>query len=133
MKIVDEFKEFINRGNVIDLAVGVIIGGAFTSIVTSLTDDIISPILGMLTGGINLSDLTAQIGSATLTYGAFLQAIINFFIIALVVFFMVKAINKATSLAARKKEAEEAAQEEQVDETLVTLQEIRDLLKKDSK
>ena len=103
MKIVKEFKEFIMRGNVMDLAVGVIIGGAFSAIVTSLTDDIISPILGLF-GGLDLSDLVAKIGDVEIRYGAFITAIINFLIMALVIFLMVKAINKAMSIGKKKEE-----------------------------
>ncbi|MBQ3285654.1 MAG: large conductance mechanosensitive channel protein MscL [Ruminococcus sp.] len=102
-KFFGEFKEFIMRGNVMDLAVGVIIGGAFSAIVTSLTDDIISPILGLF-GGLDLSDLVAKIGDVEIRYGAFITAIINFLIMALVIFLMVKAINKAMSIGKKKEE-----------------------------
>ena len=102
-KFFGEFKEFIMRGNVMDLAVGVIIGGAFSAIVTSLTDDIISPILGLF-GGLDLSDLVAKIGDVEIRYGAFITAIINFLIMALVIFLMVKGINKAMSIGKKKEE-----------------------------
>jgi len=105
-----EFKEFIARGNVMDLAVGVIIGGAFSAITTSLINDIIMPVLGILTGSISFAALSVQIGPAVITYGNFIQAILNFLVMALVVFFLVKAVNKATSL--RKKEEEVAAEPE---------------------
>ena len=105
-KFFSEFKEFVMRGNVMDLAVGVIIGGAFSAIVTSLTDDIISPLLGLI-GGMDFSDLVLQIGDVQVRYGAFITAIINFLIMALVIFLMVKAINKAMSIG--KKKEEEAA------------------------
>lgn len=130
-KFFDEFKAFISRGNVIDLAVGVIIGGAFTAIVTSLTTDIISPLLAMATGGVNLSALSVKVGSADLMYGNFIQAIINFLIIALVVFLIVKAINKIESMA--KKKEEEKAEEPKPDEQIVLLEQIRDLLKEQKK
>lgn len=104
MKIVKEFKEFIMRGNVMDMAVGVIIGGAFTAIVTSLTEDIISPILGIF-GGANFDSLKAEFLGITLNYGKFITAIINFLIIALIIFLMVKGINKVMSIG--KKEVEE--------------------------
>lgn len=104
MKIVKEFKEFIMRGNVMDLAVGVIIGGAFGAIVTSLTDDIISPILGIF-GGMDFSDLAVNINGANIAYGKFLTAVINFLIMALIIFLMVKGVNKVMSLG-KKKEAE---------------------------
>ncbi len=107
-----EFKEFLNRGNVMDMAVGIIIGGAFTAIVNSLVDDIINPILGIF-GGMNFEDLTVSLGGdATLRYGSFITAIINFLIMALVVFFLVKAINSSTKkLKDRKPKEEEAPTE----------------------
>ena len=96
-----EFRDFIARGNVMDMAVGVIIGGAFTSIVTSLNEDIISPILGLF-GGKNFDKLSLNIlGEVTLNYGKFLTAVFNFLIMALVVFCMMKAVNKATEKAKR--------------------------------
>ena len=123
-----EFKEFISRGNVMDMAVGIIIGGAFTSIVSSLVADIITPIIGMLLCGVNFSELAITVGSAQLTYGNFIQAIINFLIIAWVVFMMVKAMNKM-----KKKEEEKPAEPEapaEPPEDIVLLREIRDSLKK---
>ena len=93
-----EFKEFISRGDVMDLAVGVIIGGAFKSIVDSLVNDIIMPIITMITGKVDLSGLSLQIGSAKLSYGNFISAIINFLIISIVIFLLVKSINKAEHL-----------------------------------
>ncbi len=98
-----EFREFILRGNVVDLAVAVIIGGAFGAIVTSLTNDIIMPLIGVLLGGIDFSGLTIQVGEATVAYGNFIQAVINFLIIGLVLFLVVKAMNKAVTLGAKKK------------------------------
>ena len=106
MKIVKEFKEFIMRGNVMDLAVGVIIGGAFSAIVTSLTDDIISPVLGIF-GGLNFDQLSVNINGANIMYGKFITAIINFLIMALIIFLMVKAINKIMSLGKKKEEEPE--------------------------
>ncbi len=101
-----EFKEFISKGNVMDMAVGIIIGGAFTAIVTSLVDDVIMPIISLLTGGFDFSALCIVLGegegAATLNYGAFIAAIINFLIIAVVVFCLIKSINKF------KKKQEEA-------------------------
>ena len=93
-----EFKEFISKGNVMDLAVGVIIGGAFKAIVDSLVNDIIMPIITMITGKVDLSALSIKIGSATLSYGKFISAIINFLIIAIVIFLMIKSINKTQDL-----------------------------------
>lgn len=104
-KFFGEFKEFIMRGNVMDLAVGVIIGGAFSAIVKSLTDDIISPILGIF-GGMDFSELVANVNGAEIRYGAFITAIINFLIMAFIIFLMVKGINKVMSLGKKKVEEE---------------------------
>lgn len=90
-----EFKEFINQGNAMDLAVGVIIGAAFKAIVDSLVGDIISPLIGMITGGINFDALSLKVGSAELMYGKFITALINFLIVAFVLFLIVKGLNKA--------------------------------------
>lgn len=100
----NEFKKFIMRGNVIDLAVGVIIGAAFQAIVTSLTTDIISPILGIF-GGMNFDQLSFTINGAVIGYGKFLTAVINFLIMAFVIFLLVKLINKIMSIG--KKPVEE--------------------------
>ena len=89
-----EFKKFIARGNVMDLAVGVIIGGAFQAIVTSLVNDLITPVISMITGNVNFDELVVKVGEAELKYGNFISAIINFLIVALVIFLMIKAINK---------------------------------------
>ena len=104
-KFFGEFKEFVMRGNVLDLAVGVIIGAAFGAIVTSLCDDIISPLLGSI-GGMNFDQLSVDINGATLMYGKFITAIINFLIMALVIFLIVKGINKL--MAVGKKPEPEA-------------------------
>jgi len=88
-----EFREFAIRGNVIDLAVAVIIGGAFGKIVTSFVDDIIMPLIGLLIGGIDFKSLALQVGSAKVTYGSFIQNVVDFIIIAIVIFLMVRAIN----------------------------------------
>ena len=129
MKILDEFKEFISRGNVIDMAVGVVVGGAFTKIVNSLVEDILTPIVNMLTGKADVTDLSVSIGSATLNYGVFLQSIINFLIIAGSVFLMVKAMNTLRDMTFKKKEEEEAPEEVQDPTQEELLTEIRDLLK----
>lgn len=100
-----EFKEFIARGNVMDLAVGVIIGGAFSAITTSLINDLIMPLLGILTGSISFAALTVQVGPAVITYGNFIQAVLNFLVMALVVFWMVKAVNKVSSLGKKEDDA----------------------------
>ena len=108
-KFIEEFKAFINRGNVMDMAVGVIIGGAFTSIVTSLVEDILSPIIGLF-GGKNFDSLSVNIlGEVTLNYGKFITAVVNFLIMAVVVFLIVKAMNTAAAKFSKKEEAVEAA------------------------
>lgn len=122
----NEFKDFAIKGNVLDLAVGVVMGSAFGAIVTSLVEKIIMPLVGILVGGVNIADLSIKVGNATLGYGAFLQAIINFLIIAFSIFLFVKAINTATS---KFKNAEEEAGPA-VDPQLELLKEIRDLLAK---
>lgn len=109
MKIAKEFKEFIMRGNVFDLAVGVVIGTAFSAIVTSIVNDIFMPVIGLITGGINIETLSVTFGSgenaAVLKYGAFLNSVITFFIIALFLFLLVKGINRMRNLHAKKEEA----------------------------
>ena len=92
--MIKEFKEFISRGNVVDLAVGVIIGGAFGKIVTSLVDNIIMPLVGIIIGGIDFSNLAVNIGRARLEYGLFIQNVVDFLIVAFCIFIFVKAINK---------------------------------------
>lgn len=123
-KTIKEFKEFISKGNVIDLAVGVIIGGAFSKIVSSLVNDIIMPLIGIVIGGINLTNLTLKLGDATVNYGVFLQNILDFLIVALCIFIFVKIINKFN----RKKETPLAPPKK--DDKTILLEEIRDLLKK---
>lgn len=104
-----EFKKFIMRGNVIDLAVGVIIGGAFQAIVSSLVDDIVTPLLGIILGKVDFSSLAVKIGAATINYGKFITAIINFFIMALVIFAIIKVINDVSERLRKKPEEEEPA------------------------
>ena len=108
-----EFKKFILRGNVIDLAVGVIIGGAFQSIVKSLVDDIVMPLVGMVTGNIDFSQRVWRIGegefAATVTWGNFVTAILNFLIMSFVIFCFIKLINKISEKASKKKDEPEAA------------------------
>lgn len=106
---ISEFKEFIMRGNVLDLAVGVIIGGAFQAIVSSLVDDILMPVIGIILGKVDFSALAVQIGDATITYGKFITAIINFLIMAFVIFLIVKGINKVSEKLSKKEEAPAAA------------------------
>ncbi len=119
-----EFKEFIARGNVLDLAVGVIIGGAFSAITTSLINVIIMPLLGILTGSVSFAALTVTIGGAVICYGNFIQAILNFLVMALVVFCIVKGFN---AMHKKKEEAPAAPPAPSKEEVLLT--EIRDLLK----
>lgn len=122
--LLSEFKTFIARGNVMDMAVGVIIGGAFSNITNSLINDIVMPILGIFTDSISFAELAVKIGPAVITYGNFIQAILNFLIMALVVFCMVKTIN---SFHRKKQEAPPAPPAPSAEEKLLT--EIRDLLK----
>ena len=126
--MVKEFKEFISRGNVMDMAVGIIIGGAFTAIVTALVDSILMPIIGAICGGFSVEDMSITIGNAAIGYGAFIQAVINFLLVAWVLFIIIKAMNKAKSVVAKE---EEPAPEEPapVPEDIALLTEIRDLLK----
>lgn len=126
-KFLQEFKAFAMRGNVVDLAVGVIIGGAFSSITTSLINDIIMPLLGILTGSISFADLSVSIGSAVITYGNFIQAVLNFLVMAFVVFCMVKALNRLHKKPEEAPAAPPAPPEPSAEEKLLT--EIRDLLK----
>lgn len=103
-----EFKKFIMRGNVIDLAVGVIIGGAFQAIVNSLVEDIVTPLLGIILGKVDFSNLAVTIGEASIGYGKFITAVINFFIMALVIFAIVKTINDVSDRLHKKSEEESA-------------------------
>ena len=132
MKLFDEFKAFVIRGNVVDLAVGVIIGGAFGKIVTSLVNDIFMPIIGMILGNVNFTSLEIKLGEpvegaeqAAIRYGAFIQEIVNFLIIALCIFMVIKVINK---MQKKKEEAPAPAPEPTKEEVLLT--EIRDALNK---
>ncbi len=127
-KFFAEFKEFISKGDVMSMAVGIIVGGAFTAIVSSLVADVITPLIGIIVGGINLSGIVINVGEAQLLIGNFLQAIINFLLTAFVLFLVVKALNKFN----RKKEApqEEAPKEPEIPADIALLTEIRDLLKK---
>lgn len=123
----NEFKTFAMKGNVLDLAVGVVMGSAFGAIITALVEKIIMPIVGILVGGVDISGLSLKVGEASLGYGAFLQAIINFLIIAFSIFLFVKAINTAANKLKREQKIEEVAK---VDPQIELLTEIRDLLKK---
>jgi len=142
-KILGEFKKFITRGNVIDMAVGIIVGTAFTAIVNSLVKDILMPFIGLIIGGISFVDLKVVITAATETtaevainYGTFIQKIIDFLIIALVVFFIVRTINRMRERLEARRKVEEAIKEASpppmpvVPADIVLLTEIRDLLEK---
>jgi large conductance mechanosensitive channel len=126
---IEEFKAFAVKGNVIDLAVAVVIGAAFGKIVSSLVDNIIMPIVGMLVGGIDLRSLNYSVGSASIAYGTFLQAVVDFVIIALVIFVVIKAMNHAQELTAKKAAAAPATPAEPSDEVKL-LREIRDSLRR---
>ena len=128
-EMVKEFKEFISKGNVMDMAVGFIIGGAFTAIVNSLVESILMPIIGVISGGMSVADMSVTVGNAVIGYGAFIQAIIDFLLVALVLFFIIKALNKAKAAVA-KEEEEAPAEPEEVPADIALLTEIRDLLKK---
>ncbi len=123
-KFLQEFKTFAMRGNVMDLAVGVIVGGVFSSITNSLINDIIMPIVGIFVSQASFADLTLSVGGAVITYGNFIQAVLNFVILAFVVFCMVKAVNRVAHTQ-KKEEAPPPAPSHE--EKLLT--EIRDLLK----
>ncbi|MBC6003181.1 MAG: large-conductance mechanosensitive channel protein MscL [Paeniclostridium sordellii] len=134
-KFIKEFKEFAVKGNIIDLAVGVVIGGAFSKIVTSLVNDIIMPVVGILTGGINFSEykitLKEAIGNlpaVTLNLGNFIQTTVNFFIIAFCIFLFIKAINNM-KLSNNKVEAS-VTKEKEASEEVLLLRDIKELLKK---
>ncbi len=124
-----EFKDFIAKGNVMDMAVGIIIGAAFTAIVGSLVNDLINPLISLFMGGIDFSNLGVKLGegedAAVFAYGKFIMAIINFLIIAFVVFLLVKAVNNM-----KKEEEEEAPAEDPGPSEIDLLKEIRDALKK---
>ncbi|KOE69736.1 hypothetical protein D18P1_0306670 [Aggregatibacter actinomycetemcomitans serotype f str. D18P1] len=131
MSFIKEFREFAMRGNVVDMAVGVIIGGAFGKIVSSLVADVFMPVLGILTGGMDFKDLkfvlepaNGDIPAVTLNYGVFIQNVFDFVIIAFAIFMMIKALNKLK----KPEVVEEALAEPSTEEKLLT--EIRDLLKK---
>ncbi len=127
MALFTDFKKFISKGNVMDLAVGVIIGGAFGKIVSSLVGDVIMPLVGVILGGIDFAGLTAQVGEATIAYGIFIQNIVDFIIIALCVFLFVRLLNKFK----KKKEETPAVHVPTKEEALLT--DIRDILKDKSR
>ena len=123
-QIIKDFKKFISRGNVVDLAVAVIIGGAFGKIVTSLVNDVLMPLIGIVLGGLDFSSLSLTLGSASIKYGMFVQNVIDFLIIAVCIFFIVKFMEK---LLPKKEETPKSIEKS---EDIKLLEEIRDLLKK---
>ena len=125
--MIKEFRDFIAKGNVMDMAVGIIIGAAFTAIVSSLVDDLINPLIGIFVGGIDFSGLSASFGEATFTYGNFIMALINFLIIAWVVFLLVKMVNRVKDASVARGEPVPEAPSGPTQEQL--LAEIRDALK----
>lgn len=125
--VIKEFKEFISKGNVLDMAVGLIIGSAFTAIVTALVENIFTPLIGLIIGGIDFAGIGVTIGDANIQIGLFIQAIINFVLTAVCVFIVVKTINGFR----RKKEEKPAPPKPSKEELLLT--EIRDLLKEQAK
>ena len=140
--LLKEFKDFAMKGNVIDMAVGVIIGGAFGKIVTSLVNDLLMPLVGALIGNVDFTTLSATLRApkldsagevvkqaVTLNYGNFIQVTVDFLLVALCIFLVIKAINKAKALSEKKKEEEAAAAPAPKPDDVVLLEEIRDLLK----
>lgn len=121
-KEVEDFKKFISRGNVVDMAVGVIIGGAFGKIVTSLVNDILMPLIGIVLGGLDFSNLSIKVMDATISYGSFIQTIVDFLIVAICIFVMIKFFE-------RFKKKEETIEVSKKSEEVVLLEEIRDILK----
>lgn len=135
-KVIKEFKEFISRGSVIDLAVGIIVGGAFTSIVTSFVNDIIMPVIGLVLGKVNFVDLklvlvksSADMAEVSINYGNFIQNVINFLLTALAIFIMIKFVNAFKRKEEKKEEVKAPAKSDEI----LLLTEIRDLLQKDKK
>lgn len=127
-KTLNEFKDFISRGNVIDMAVGTIIGAAFGKIVTSIVNDILMPIIGVIIGGIDFSNLSITFKGANIAYGMFIQNVIDFLIVAACIFIFIKFIGSF-----RRKKEEEILEEPKPDETVELLKEIRDILKTEKK
>ena len=132
-----EFKKFITRGNVLDMAVGVVVGSAFTAIVNSLVKDILNPIIGLITGGIDFSNLkivlkpaSGEVSELAIRYGLFINAIIQFVVIACVLFLIVKSFNKLNERRVKEEAAKKAAVPPAKSADIVLLEEIRDLLKK---
>ena len=127
-----EFKEFISRGNVLDLAVGVIIGSAFSGIVTSLVNNVLTPLIGMVFGGVDFSTLAITLGDEEILYGAFIQTVFDFLITAFCLFIIVKFVNKINNNIKKVSKKEKEAKKEEApkkSDDIILLEEIRDLLK----
>lgn len=122
-----EFKTFISKGNVVDMAVGVIIGSAFGKIVTSLVNDVLMPLIGVVLGGLDFTNLSIKVGDATIKYGSFIQSIVDFLIVAFCIFMIIKLLDKFKKKEVKKEEAPKK------DESVLLLEEIRDLLKKNNR
>lgn len=137
--MLNEFKKFISKGNVVDLAVGVVVGGAFSKIVSSLVNDIIMPLIGVIIGGIDFTNLSLKVGEATINYGMFIQNIIDFLIISFCIFLVVKALNTLDDMTKKKlekikkEEKVEKKEEKKVSEEILLLREINNSLKKQNK
>ena len=135
-KILNEFKKFISKGNALDLAVGVVVGGAFSKIVSSLVNDVIMPLIGVIIGGIDFTNLSLNVGEATVNYGMFIQNIIDFLIISFCIFLVVKTLNTLNDMTKKKlvkEEKVEKKEEEKVSEEILLLREINNSLKKQNK
>lgn len=126
-KMIKEFKEFISKGNVLDLAIGVVIGSAFGKIVASLVDNIIMPLVGLICGGINFAGLHVRVKDAVIYYGAFIQSVVDFLIVAFCIFVFIKLINKLNRKKAKEEVKEEAPKKS---DEVILLEQIRDELKK---
>lgn len=126
---IEEFKAFAVKGNVIDLAVAVVIGGAFGKIVSSLVNNIIMPLVGILLGGVDFTGYSAEVGDVAVTYGVFLQSVVDFIIVALVIFLVVKALNKAQKLG-KEDDVPVTEKPKEPSEEVKLLREIRDSLQK---
>lgn len=127
-KLMNEFKEFISKGNVIDMAVGVIIGSAFSKIVSSLVNDVLMPLIGIIIGGLDFTSLSIKIKDSEILYGSFIQNIVDFLIISICIFTVIKIMNKF-----KKHKPDEAPKPVEIPEDIKLLTEIRDLLKKEKK
>ncbi len=127
---VEEFKAFAMKGNVVDLAVAVVIGAAFGKIVSSLVANIITPVIGLLLGGIDFSGLSYEVGNAVITYGVFIQSVFDFVIVALVIFMVVKAINKLQKTVVKAEEPAPEAKPAEPSDEVKLLREIRDSLRR---